>query len=98
MTESCGTTSADLEAWSNFVFALASALADAPNVLSYEIYNEENTDFCDGSVEQYGALGGSGTKVCSADPDAQVLLGGLVYPDDDWLLALIEQGGRRTTT
>ena len=53
----------------------------------------------DGSVEQYGAtLAAAAQAIRSADPDAQVLLGGLVYPDDDWLLALIEQGGRRTTT
>jgi polysaccharide biosynthesis protein PslG len=84
----------DLEEWSDFVFALASALADAPNVLSYEIYNEENVDFWwDGSVEQYGeTLSAAAQAIRRADPDAQVLLGGLVYPDDDWLRSLIEQG------
>jgi hypothetical protein len=84
----------DLESWSDFVFALATTLADAPNVRSYEIYNEENVPFWwDGSVQQYGAtLGAAAAAIRRADPDAQVLLGGLVYPDDDWLLALIEQG------
>ncbi len=76
-----------LEQWSDFVYALASTFADAPNVLSYEIYNEENTTFWwDGSVEQYGAtLHAAAQAIRRADPDAQVLLGGLVYPDDDWL-------------
>lgn len=80
--------------WSDFVFALASTLADAPNVLSYEIYNEENTAFWwDGSVAQYGAtLHSAAAAIRRADPNAQVLLGGLVYPDDDWLRSLIEQG------
>lgn len=80
--------------WSDFVYALASTLADAPNVLSYEIYNEENTSFWwDGSVEQYGAtLHAAAQAIRRADPDAHVLLGGLVYPDDDWLRSLIEQG------
>jgi polysaccharide biosynthesis protein PslG len=84
----------DLEEWTDFVFALATALADAPNVLSYEIYNEENVDFWwDGSVEQYGeTLSAAAQAIRRADPDAQVLLGGLVYPDDDWLRSLIEQG------
>lgn len=84
----------DLEQWSDFVGALAAALADAPNVLSYEIYNEENTLFWwDGTVEQYGdTLAAAAGAIRRADPDAQVLLGGMVYPDDDWLLALIEQG------
>jgi hypothetical protein len=84
----------ELAAWSGFVSALASTLDDAPNVLSYEIYNEENTAFWwDGSVEQYGAtLAAAAQVIRRADPDAQVLLGGLVYPDDDWLRSLIEQG------
>ena len=84
----------NLETWSDFVFALASTLADAPNVLSYEVYNEENTSFWwDGSVEQYGAtLSAAAQAIRRADPDAQVLLGGLVYPDDDWLQSLSEQG------
>ena len=83
-----------LEQWSSFVYALASTLASAPNVLSYEVYNEENTAFWwDGSVEQYGAtLHAAAQAIRRADPDAQVLLGGLVYPDDDWLRSLIEQG------
>jgi hypothetical protein len=84
----------DLQAWSGFVAALAGALADAPNVRSYEIYNEQNVPFWwDGTVEQYGETLAAATQaIRRADPDAQVLLGGLVYPDDDWLLSLIEQG------
>jgi hypothetical protein len=84
----------ELQAWSDFVYALASTLAGAPNVVSYEIYNEENTSFWwDGSVEQYGAvLSAAAAAIRRADPDAEVLLGGLVYADDDWLRALLEQG------
>ena len=65
-----------------------------PTCSPYEIYNEENTSFWwDGSVEQYGAaLHAAAQAIRRADPDAQVLLGGLVYPDDDWLRSLIEQG------
>jgi polysaccharide biosynthesis protein PslG len=81
--------------WYNFVFALATALEPFPNVLSYEIYNEENDSlWWDGTVEQYHAtLKHAAQAIRTADPDAAVILGGLVYPDDDWLRALVEAGG-----
>lgn len=84
----------DLAAWGDFVFALAVSLRHAPNVLSYEIYNEENSDFWwDGNIEQYAAaLHVASQAIRRADPGAEVLLGGLTYPDDEWLLALIENG------
>lgn len=84
----------NMAAWSAFVSALATALRDAPNVLSYEIYNEENDEFWwDGSAEQYAAtLAAAAQAIHRADPDTEVLLGGLTYPDDDWLLALVENG------
>jgi hypothetical protein len=34
---------ADYQAWYDFIYNLASALREFPNVLSYEIYNEENS-------------------------------------------------------
>jgi hypothetical protein len=82
------------QAWYDFVYNLALALRDYPNVLSYEVYNEENTRmWWDGTVAQYGTvLRLAAQAVRAADADAQVLLGGLVYPDGDWLLALIEGG------
>lgn len=84
----------DIAAWAAFVSALATALRDAPNVLSYEIYNEENDEFWwDGSAEQYAAtLAAAAEAIRRADPDAEVLLGGLTYPDEEWLLALVENG------
>src|SRR5215208_5088567 len=48
------TPPADYRDWYNFVYALALALSDHPNVLSYEVYNEENFSmWWDGSLEQY---------------------------------------------
>jgi polysaccharide biosynthesis protein PslG len=85
---------ANQQDWYNFVFALATALRDYPNVLSYEIYNEANDAlWWDGSVAQYAETLRTATQaIRAADPDAEVLLGGLTYPDDDWLGALVEGG------
>lgn len=88
---------ADYEAWYQFVYHLASALRDYPNVLSYEIYNEENSRlWWDGSVAEYketlrlGAL-----AVRTVNPSLKVLLGGVVFPDPAWLELIVESGYAR---
>lgn len=80
--------------WWNFVSHLAQALSDHPNVLSYEIYNEENMSlWWDGSPEQYQeTLKEAAWAIRAADPDAQILLGGLTHPDYDWLGGLTQAG------
>ncbi len=76
-----------LEHWSRFVAALAGALAAQPAIRSYEIYNEENVPlWWDGSLEEYaGVLRKGAEAVRGADADAEVLLGGMVWPDTEWL-------------
>jgi hypothetical protein len=83
--------------WYNFVYQLVLALRDHPNVLSYEIYNEMNTSlWWDGSVEQYQeTLKQAAEAVHAADPDAQILLGGLADPDYDWFRRVLEDGSAR---
>jgi hypothetical protein len=83
-----------LEDWSRFVTALATALADEPAIRSYEIYNEENVAlWWDGTAEEYAAVLRRGAEaVRRADPDAGVLLGGLVWPDPEWLEATCVAG------
>jgi hypothetical protein len=85
------------EDWYNFVYQLALALSDHPNVLSYEIYNEMNLDlWWDGSVEQYmETLKRGAEAVRAADPDAQVILGGLAEPDYRWSGELMQSGYAR---
>lgn len=80
--------------WYNFVYQLALALRDYPNVLSYEIYNEMNLSlWWDGSIEQYQETLRYATEaVRAADPDAQVIAGALSEPDYDWLQGLTEAG------
>jgi polysaccharide biosynthesis protein PslG len=87
----------DYQDWYNFVYQLALALSDHSNVLSYELYNEMNLDlWWDGSVEQYMETLKQGAEaVRAADPDAQVILGGLSEPDYRWIQGLLESGYAR---
>lgn len=88
---------ADYRDWYRFVYQLAYALRDYPNVLSYEIYNEQNARlWWDGSIEQYKeTLRHAALAIRTADPDAQILLGGFVLPDVDWLRSITESGHAR---
>ena len=85
---------ASYQDWYNFVYNLALTLGKYPNVLSYEIYNEENDSFWwDGTLKRYKeTLRQAALAVRAADPDAQVILGGFVFPDDDWLRSITEAG------
>ena len=76
-----------LEEWSRFVDTLARRLASHPSVRSYEIYNEENTSlWWEGTSTEYAQVLQAASKaIRRADPDATVLLGGMVWPDADWL-------------
>jgi hypothetical protein len=87
----------DYQDWYNFVYQLALALRDHPNVLSYEIYNEMNLSlWWDGSAEQYRETLKQGAEaIRAADPDAQVLLGGLAAPDYNWFREVTEDGHTR---
>ncbi len=91
------TPPADYQDWYNFVYELALALSDHPNVLSYEVYNEENFSmWWDGGLEQYQeTLKQAALAVHAADPDAQILLGGMTYPDYNWLEGLGQAGYTR---
>jgi hypothetical protein len=88
---------ADYRDWYRFVYQLAYSLRDYPNVLSYEIYNEQNAPlWWDGSIAQYKeALRHAALAVRTADPDAQVILGGFVLPDVDWLRSITQSGHAR---
>jgi hypothetical protein len=88
---------ADYQAWYRFVYQLVYALRDYPNVLSFEIYNEQNAPFWwDGSVEEYKeTLRYAALAIRAANPSVQILLGGFVYPDEDWLRQIVESGHAR---
>jgi hypothetical protein len=68
-----------------------------PNVRSLEIYNEENvSQWWDGSAQQYRAvLERAAREIRRVDDNFEVLLGGMVYPDVDWLEQVCTDGGGR---
>jgi hypothetical protein len=78
---------ADIAIWRQFVKRLASAMSRHPNVLSFEIYNEENSPmWWDGSAREYARVLIEGSDAVRAQgDDDEVLLGGLTYPDLNWL-------------
>lgn len=81
-----------IEEWQRFVGTVVSRLGSHPSVRSFEIYNEENVPlWWDGTSEDYAQVLRSGAAaIRKADPDAQVLLGGLVWPDPEWLAAVCQ--------
>jgi polysaccharide biosynthesis protein PslG len=79
----------DLATWQRFIDTLVGTLAAYPNVASWEIYNEENVAlWWDGTAAEYNAvLSAAAERIRARDPDAEVLIGGTVWPDGDWLEA-----------
>jgi len=89
---------ARIDDWYRFVHALVTAMRRHPNVRSYEIYNEENVrQWWDGTPAQYNAVLARGAAaVRDANPAAQVLFGGMVWPDVDFLeAACVTHGNAR---
>jgi hypothetical protein len=78
---------ARIDDWREFVTALVTALRRHRNILSYEIYNEENTpQWWDGTREEYQVvLKTAADAVHAASPGTAVVLGGLVWPDPNWV-------------
>ncbi|UCE07641.1 MAG: beta-galactosidase [bacterium] len=80
--------------WYNFCYNLASALSSHSNILSYEIWNEENDEFWfDGTLEQYKELLMQGANAIRAgDPNVEIILGGLVWPHYEWIDGITSAG------
>jgi hypothetical protein len=78
---------ANREAWRKFVGRLVAELKRHRNIRSYEIYNEENVKlWWDGTAAEYAAVAAdAAAAIRAADPDAEILLGGMVWPDAEWL-------------
>ena len=84
--------------WREFVTRMARELRRHANVVSYEIYNEENVkQWWDADARDYReTLTTAAAAIRSANPAARVLFGGLVFPDTDWIEAVCstERAGR----
>jgi polysaccharide biosynthesis protein PslG len=85
---------ARLEDWESFVLRLSREMRRHRNLVSYEIYNEENVPlWWDGSVAEYAeVLKRGGAAVRRGAPGVGVLPGGMVWPDENWLGELCEAG------
>jgi hypothetical protein len=83
------------EDWVRFATAIATRLKSSRSLVSYEIYNEENVPlWWEGTAEEYAEVLRQGADaIRRADPGVQILLGGMVWPDLDWLEVAC-QGGR----
>jgi hypothetical protein len=73
--------------WVRFTGALATRLEPYRNLLSYEIYNEENVPlWWEGTRDEYARVLRQGADaIRRADSEVDVLLGGMVWPDLEWL-------------
>jgi hypothetical protein len=86
---------ADLESWYRFVRTLAAEMRRHRNIVSYEIYNEENVrQWWDGTPEAYrDTLRRAADALDAGNPDAELLFGGMVFADREWLEAICDNGG-----
>lgn len=73
--------------WTAFVTAVARALRRYPNVVSFEIYNEENVpQWWSGTAAGYNrVLRAAADAIHAANPHLQVIFGGMVFPDARWI-------------
>ena len=80
--------------WYDFCYNLAREMKRHRNIVSYEIWNEEDgEDWWSGSAEQYREVLKQGAlAIRAADSGKEILLGGLVWPDDDWLRGIADVG------
>ncbi len=76
-----------IEDWYNFVYHLANAVRRHRNIRSFEIFNEENVPlWWDGTVAEYNqVLLRGAAAIREANPGVEVLLGGLVFPDVEFI-------------
>jgi len=82
----------DYQQWRDFCARLGEEMKRHPNVLSYEIWLEENSRmWWGGTADQYRELlKSAATALRRADPDCLIALGGLTCPDDEYLRACSE--------
>lgn len=76
-----------IDEWYRFVYNLANAMRRHRHIRSFEIYNEENVPlWWDGSVAEYNqVLLHGAAAIREANPGVEVLLGGLVFPDVEFI-------------
>jgi hypothetical protein len=87
----------DYRDWYWYCYRVAEALKDHPNIVSYEMWNEEDLmgaeGWWGGTIDQYMEILRKGSlAVRAADPGKQILLGGFARPRTNWLQQITEAG------
>lgn len=81
----------DQQAWSAFVKVLVEEMRHHRNVRSLEIYNEQNVrQWWEGTADEYAVTLRSAAAVTSG---LERLMGGLVFPDVEWVEDVCEETG-----
>ena len=90
---------AKLSDWKDFVSKMVTELSSHRNILSFEIYNEENVKlWWDGSAADYNAvLGQAASAIRTLAPRRQIIFGGMVYPDAEWVRQACATYGNRAS-
>src|SRR4051794_33562577 len=84
----------DQRAWRAFVSALAVELRHHRNVPSLEIYNEENVaQWWEGTRAQYAETLATASRAARRQRAFQILAGGLVFADAEWMEDVCAQRG-----
>ncbi len=77
---------ASMQRWSRFAGELARIMQAHPNLVSYEIYNEENVkQWWEGTAREYARTLITASRAIRGSRAAGVIFGGLVFPDSDWI-------------
>ena len=85
----------DLATWGAFVQVIAAEAGHHRNVPSLEIYNEQNVaQWWEGTREEYAATLRRAAEVTRGR--LQIIAGGLVFPDLDWLEDVCAAGAARS--
>jgi hypothetical protein len=87
-----------IEDWRRFVSRTVKELKKYKNIASYEVYNEENVkQWWDGTAQDYNkVLKAASEVVRRVAPGRQVIMGGMVWPDSEWVQeACVSYGNAR---
>jgi len=88
-----------IDDWRRYVSRIVTETKEYRNIASFEIYNEENVkEWWDGKADDYNkALRAGAVAVKTIAPATEVIFGGMVYPDSEWVDAACSTHGNAKT-
>ena len=87
----------DIKDWYDYCYTIAKEMKVHPNIVSWEIWNEEDLGgakgWFNGTIDQFMTLLRAGSlAVRAADPSKQILVGGFARPRSKWMQAIASAG------